>query len=62
MKKRLIYLAFAVCFFHTLNVVTATDFCKLGDMGNFPLAFTGCGILCIVAAVVSSLIKAPQKA
>ena len=24
---------------------------KLGDMGNFPLAFTICGILCILAVV-----------
>ncbi len=31
MKKRLVYLVFAVCFFHTLNVATATDFCSLFD-------------------------------
>lgn len=30
---------------------------KLGDMGNFPLAFTICGILCIVAVVTISLVK-----
>ena len=30
---------------------------KLGDMGNFPLAFTICGILCIVAVLTISLVK-----
>ena len=30
---------------------------KLGDMGNFPLAFTICGILCIVAVITISLVK-----
>jgi OFA family oxalate/formate antiporter-like MFS transporter len=30
---------------------------KLGDMDNFPLAFTICGILCIVAVVTISLVK-----
>jgi OFA family oxalate/formate antiporter-like MFS transporter len=30
---------------------------KLGDMGNFPLAFTICGILCLVAVVTISLVK-----
>ena len=30
---------------------------KLGDLGNFPLAFTICGILCIVAVVTISLVK-----
>jgi OFA family oxalate/formate antiporter-like MFS transporter len=30
---------------------------KLGDMGNFPLAFTICGILCIVGAVLTSCVK-----
>jgi OFA family oxalate/formate antiporter-like MFS transporter len=35
---------------------------KLGDIGNFPLAFTICGILCIVAVVTISLVKpAVQK-
>jgi len=33
----------------------------LGDMGNFPLAFTICGILCLVAAVIISLVKPPEK-
>jgi OFA family oxalate/formate antiporter-like MFS transporter len=33
----------------------------LGDMGNFPLAFTICGILCLVAAVIISLVKSPKK-
>jgi len=35
---------------------------KLGDMGNFPLAFTICGILCFLAAVIMSQIKPPVKA
>jgi OFA family oxalate/formate antiporter-like MFS transporter len=30
---------------------------KLGDMGNFPMAFTICGILCILAVVTISLVK-----
>jgi OFA family oxalate/formate antiporter-like MFS transporter len=34
---------------------------KLGDMGNFPLAFTICGILCLVAAGIISMVKTPQK-
>ncbi|MCK5055152.1 MAG: OFA family MFS transporter [Candidatus Aminicenantes bacterium] len=34
---------------------------KLGDMGNFPLAFTICGILCLVAAGIISMVKVPQK-
>jgi OFA family oxalate/formate antiporter-like MFS transporter len=29
---------------------------KLGDQGNFPLAFTICGVLCIVAAVIAALV------
>lgn len=33
----------------------------LGDMGNFPLAFTICGILCIIAAVIMSQIKPAIK-
>jgi OFA family oxalate/formate antiporter-like MFS transporter len=33
---------------------------KLGDMGNFPLAFTICGILCLVAAGIISMVKAPK--
>lgn len=35
---------------------------RLGDLGNFPLAFTGCGILCIVAAVITMGIKPPKSA
>jgi len=35
---------------------------KLGDMGNFPLAFTICGILCIVSVVTISLVKPVRKA
>lgn len=35
---------------------------KLGDMGNFPLAFTICGILCIVSVVTISLVKPVKKA
>ncbi len=33
----------------------------LGDMGNFPLAFTICGILCLIAAVIMSQIKPAIK-
>jgi len=33
---------------------------KLGDMGNFPLAFTICGVLCLVAAVVITTVKPPK--
>ncbi len=33
---------------------------KLGDMGNFPLAFTICGVLCIVAAVIAAMVKPAQ--
>lgn len=32
----------------------------LGDMGNFPLAFTICGALCLGAAVVAALIRRPK--
>ena len=35
---------------------------KLGDMGNFPLTFTICGILCLIAAGVISMIKPPKPA
>lgn len=35
---------------------------KLGDMGNFPLAFTICGILCIVAVITISMVKPATKA
>jgi len=34
---------------------------KLGDMGNFPLAFTICGILCIVAVATIGLVKPAVK-
>ncbi len=34
---------------------------RLGDMGNYPLAFTICGVLCLVAAVLAALVKAPRK-
>ncbi len=33
----------------------------LGDMGNFPLTFTICGILCILAAGIMSIIHPPHK-
>lgn len=35
---------------------------KLGDMGNFPLAFTICGVLCLGAAVVAAMVKPPKHA
>jgi OFA family oxalate/formate antiporter-like MFS transporter len=35
---------------------------KLGDVGNFPLAFTICGILCLVAAGIISMVKPPKIA
>jgi len=35
---------------------------KLGDMGNFPLAFTICGILCFVAVVTILLVKPLRSA
>jgi OFA family oxalate/formate antiporter-like MFS transporter len=34
---------------------------KLGDMGNFPLAFTICGILCILAVFTISMVKPAVK-
>jgi OFA family oxalate/formate antiporter-like MFS transporter len=34
---------------------------KLGDMGNFPLAFAICGVLCIVAVVTIGLVKPARK-
>ncbi len=34
---------------------------KLGDMGNFPLAFTICGILCFVAVFTILLVKPAKK-
>ncbi len=33
---------------------------KLGDAGNFPLAFTICGILCLVAVGIISMVKPPK--
>ena len=33
----------------------------LGDMGNFPLAFTICGALCLVGAVLTYMVHQPQK-
>lgn len=35
---------------------------KLGDLGNFPLAFTICGVAVLVGAVLVLLSKPPQKA
>jgi OFA family oxalate/formate antiporter-like MFS transporter len=32
----------------------------LGDMGNFPLAFTICGVMCLVAAGIAAAIKHPH--
>ena len=34
----------------------------LGDMGNFPLAFTICGVAVLVAAGIAAAVKAPRKA
>jgi OFA family oxalate/formate antiporter-like MFS transporter len=34
---------------------------RLGDLGNFPLAFTICGILCIVAAGITAAVNPPEK-
>lgn len=34
---------------------------KLGDLGNFPLAFTICGILCFVAVITIAVVRAPSK-
>ena len=34
---------------------------KLGDMGNFPLAFIICGVLCLVAAGIISGVKPPKQ-
>jgi OFA family oxalate/formate antiporter-like MFS transporter len=33
---------------------------RLGDMGNFPLAFTICGVLCLISALVISGVKTPK--
>ncbi|OEU66890.1 MAG: MFS transporter [Desulfovibrio sp. S3730MH75] len=34
---------------------------QLGDLGNFPMAFTICGACCLLGAVAISLVKAPKK-
>jgi OFA family oxalate/formate antiporter-like MFS transporter len=34
---------------------------KLGDMGNFPMAFTIVGILCLAAALIIATVKPPFK-
>jgi len=34
---------------------------KLGDMGNFPMAFTICGVLCLVAAGIIAMVKPASK-
>ena len=33
----------------------------LGDIGNFPLAFTICGVAVLVAAVIAALVKPPRQ-
>lgn len=33
----------------------------LGDMGNFPLAFTICGVLCLIGAVLTYNVHQPDK-
>jgi len=33
---------------------------KLGDMGNFPLAFTIAAVLCVVGGVLTGLVRPPQ--
>jgi len=35
---------------------------KLGDMGNFPIAFVIVGILCLVASVIIATVKRPREA
>ena len=34
----------------------------LGDMGNFPMAFTICGVLCLVGAVLTYHVSPPSRA
>ncbi|HDP95420.1 MAG TPA: MFS transporter [Candidatus Aminicenantes bacterium] len=34
---------------------------KLGDLGNFPFAFSICGILCLLAAVIISRVRPPVR-
>ncbi len=35
---------------------------KLGDMGNFPIAFTITGVACIVAAALIFKVNPPKRA
>ena len=35
---------------------------RLGDMGNFPLAFTICGVLCLLAGGIAAMLKPPSPA
>jgi OFA family oxalate/formate antiporter-like MFS transporter len=35
---------------------------KLGDLGNFPLAFTICGVLCVIAGLIVLPLKRPKAA
>ncbi len=35
---------------------------QLGDMGTFPLAFTICGVLCIIGATLTALVRVPTAA
>ncbi|MBD3236516.1 MAG: MFS transporter [Candidatus Eisenbacteria bacterium] len=35
---------------------------ELGDIGNFPLAFTICGVLCLVATALIAMVKPPRAA
>ena len=34
---------------------------KLGDLNQFPLAFTICGILCLIAAGIIAMVKPPRR-
>jgi OFA family oxalate/formate antiporter-like MFS transporter len=33
---------------------------RLGDLGSFPLAFTICGVLCLVASAIIACVKPPK--
>jgi len=35
---------------------------RLGDMGNFPLAFAICGLLCLAGSVLIAMLRPPQRA
>ena len=35
---------------------------RLGDMGDFPMAFTICGILCLIAAGIAAAVRPPAHA